>query len=84
MANTVFPALSESVRRLAERVTGLYITELIRPRDPWQNFEEGGYATLAWVNGHKNRRLLATIGNTPAVRFEETCYEQDNCQAVAA
>lgn len=54
------------------------------PRGPWQNFEEGGYATLEWVNGQKNRRLLATIGNTPEVRFEETCYEQENSQAMAA
>ena len=34
---------------LAESITGLYKTEVIRPQRPWRNLEAVEFATLEWV-----------------------------------
>ena len=55
---------------LAETIIGLYKTELIRPRGPWQGIDDVEYATLEWVDWFNHRRLMEPIGNVPPAEFE--------------
>lgn len=43
---------------MAETINGLYKTELIHKRGPWQTAEEVEPAALEWVDWFNNRRLL--------------------------
>jgi len=56
---------------LAESVTGLYKTEVIRHEGPWRGLEEVEFATLEWVDWFNNARLLEPIGYVPPTEFEE-------------
>lgn len=55
---------------LAETVIGLFKTEVIRRRGPWQSLEAVEYATLEWVDWFNHRRLLEPIGNMPPAEAE--------------
>jgi len=69
---------------LAETVNGLYKTEVIHRRGPWQSFEAVEYATLEWVDWFNNRQLLEPIGNIPPAEAEERYYAMiENHQMVA-
>ena len=69
---------------LAESIIGLYKTEVIWPRGPWKNIDEVEYATLEWVDGFNNKRLLEPIGNVPPAELETAYYEQLEIQPKAA
>jgi putative transposase len=69
---------------LAESINGLYKTEVIRRKGPWQHVEAVEYATLEWVDWFNNRRLFETIGNVPPAEFEMAYYHQKVGSAVAA
>ena len=69
---------------LAESITGLYKTEVIRRRGPWRNVEAVEFATLEWVDWFNNRRLLEPIGNVPPAEFEREYYGSHESQAMAA
>ena len=56
---------------LAETFNGLYKTELIRRRGPWNGIDDVEYATLEWVDWFNHRRLLEPIGYVPPAEFEE-------------
>jgi transposase InsO family protein len=55
---------------MAETISGLYKTEIIRRRDPWKTIDEVECATLQWVDWFNNRRIPEPIGNIPLAEFE--------------
>ena len=59
---------------LAESVIGLYKTEVIRQRGPWQDLETVEFATLDWVDWFNHRRLLGPLGHVPPAEFEQQYY----------
>ena len=61
---------------LAETINGLYKAEVIHRRGPWRGFEAVEFATLEWVDGFNNRRLLEPIGNIPPAEAEARYYAQ--------
>jgi putative transposase len=61
---------------LAETINGLYKTEVIRRRGPWQAIEEVEYATLEWVDWFNHRRLLGPIGDIPPAEYERMYDKQ--------
>jgi transposase InsO family protein len=69
---------------LAETINGLYKAEVIHRRGPWRNFEAVEFATLEWVDGFNNRRLLEPIGNIPPAEAEARYYAQTRDHAMAA
>ncbi len=69
---------------LAETISGLYKTEVIRRRGPWKNMEEVEYATLEWVDWFNNRRLLEPIINVPPTEYEMMYYRQLEESAMVA
>jgi putative transposase len=70
---------------LAETINGLYTTEAVHKRGPWQPFEAVGFATLEWVDWFNNRRLLEPIGNIPPAEAEERYYtmKEQSCPSSA-
>ena len=69
---------------LAETIIGLYKTEVIHRRGPWQKLDDVEYATLEWVDWFNNRRLLEPTGNLPPAEFELLYYRQLDESAAAA
>ena len=70
---------------LAESVTGLYKTEVIRQRGPWRGLEDVEFATLEWVWWFNHQRLLEPIGYIPPAEYEEAFYQRrENLTLVAA
>ena len=61
---------------LAESVIGLYKTELIYNRGPWNGLEDVEFGTLEWVDWWNNRRLLGPIGMIPPAEAEAFFYSQ--------
>ena len=61
---------------LAETVIGLYKAKAVHRRGPWRGFEAVEFATLEWVDGFNNRRLLEPIGNIPPAEAEARYYAQ--------
>ena len=61
---------------LAETINGLYKTEVIRRRGPWQHIDAVEYATLEWVDWFNHRRLLEPIGDVPPAELEQAYYRQ--------
>jgi hypothetical protein len=59
---------------LAEKVIGLFKTEVIHRRRPWRSFEAVEFATLEWVDWFNNRRLLEPIGDIPPAEAEANFY----------
>ena len=55
---------------LAETVIGLYKTELISRRGPWNGTADVEAATARWVAWFNNRRLLRPIGGIPPAEYE--------------
>ena len=69
---------------LAESVIGLYKTEVIRRRGPWQHLEAVEFATLEWVDWFNHRRLLTPIGNVPPAEFEQQYYLAQEAPVIMA
>ena len=76
---------------LAESITGLYKTELIRhsresgnQRGPWRHCEAVELATLQWVHWYNHRRLFGPLGHVPPAAFEAHYYHQLRESAMAA
>ena len=69
---------------LAETIIGLYKTEMIERRGPWRRFEDVELATLEWVDGFNNRRLLGPIGNIPPAEAEARFYADNQGLAMVA
>jgi transposase InsO family protein len=57
---------------------------VIRRRGPWRSLEAVEFATLDWVDGYNNRRLLEPIGNIPPAEAEARDYAAQQEIAVAA
>ena len=55
---------------LAETINGLYKAEVIHRQSSWRTREQVEWATLNWVVGFNNRRLLKPIGNIPPAEAE--------------
>jgi hypothetical protein len=62
----------------------LYKAEEIRHRGPWYGRDAVEYATLQWVDGFVNCRLLEPISNVPPVKLEMAYYRQREESADAA
>ena len=69
---------------LAESVIGLYKTEVIRKDDPWKGVDDVEFATLDWVPGFNEQRLLGPIGDIPPAEFEQMYYQQQQSRLVEA
>jgi transposase InsO family protein len=69
---------------LAETIIGLYKSEVIHRRGPWQNLDVVEYATLEWVDWFNHRRLLEPIGNVPPAEFEVSYYQSTGQLPIAA
>jgi putative transposase len=76
--------LYRSINALAETVIGLFKTEVIHRRGPWRSVEAVEFATLEWVDGFNNRRLLEPIGNMPPAEAEARYYASLDEPAMAA
>ena len=61
---------------LAETITGLYKTELIKHRGPWRTVEQVEYATAEWVDWFNHRRLYEYCGDVPPAELENAYYRQ--------
>jgi len=61
---------------LAESIIGLFKTEVIQRKGPWQHLEAVEFATLTWVDWFNTRRLLEPIGYVPPAEYEARYYEQ--------
>jgi putative transposase len=61
---------------LAESVIGLYKTELIRNKGPWQGLDDVEFGTFEWVDWSNNRKLLGPIGMIPPAEAEAAYYGQ--------
>src|SRR5581483_11162597 len=62
---------------MAESVSGLYKTEVIRRRGPWKGIDDVEYATLEWVDWFNHRRLFEPIGHVPPAEFEAAYYRKE-------
>jgi transposase InsO family protein len=63
---------------LAERVIGLFKTEVIHHAGPWRGFDDVEYATLEWVAWFNTERLLAPLGDLPPAEYEEQFYRSQH------
>ena len=68
---------------LAETINGLYKAAVIH-RKSWQGLEKREWATLTWVNGFNQRRLLEPIGYIPPAEAEAAYYRRLTESAMAA
>ena len=62
---------------LAESIIGLYKTELVRNRRPWQGLDDLELATLEWVDWFNHRRLYHELGRIPPAEYEDNYYIQN-------
>lgn len=69
---------------MAETIMGLYKTEVIRRKGPWRNVEAVELSTLNWVHWFNHDRLLEPIGYVPPAEYEESFYQRQEAQEVAA
>ena len=61
---------------MAETINGLYKTELIHRRGPWEGLDDVEYATLEWVDWFNHRRILEPIGDIPPAEYEANHHRQ--------
>ncbi|OPG12495.1 integrase core domain-containing protein [Microbispora sp. GKU 823] len=55
---------------LAESIIGLYKTDLIHRRRPWNGLDDVEIATMEWVDWYNNRRLHSACNDPPPAEFE--------------
>jgi putative transposase len=58
-------------------VTGLFKTELIKPRRPWHTAEQVELATLEYVDWFNYRRLCEACRDIPPAELEAAYYSQN-------
>ncbi len=63
---------------MAETINGLYKTEVIHRRGPWDGLDDVEYATLEWVDWFNHRRILQPIGDIPPAEYEANYYRQNS------
>ena len=63
---------------MAETINGLYKTEVIRRKGPWEGLDDVEYATLEWVDWFNHRRILEPIGDIPPADYENNYYRQNS------
>ena len=68
---------------LTETIIGLYETEVVHHRGPWEGRDAVEYATLGWMDWFNNRRLLGSIGNIPPLDREKEYYLSKESKEVA-
>ena len=61
---------------LAETISRLYKTEVIRQRSPWRHLEAIELATLQWVEWFNHPRLFEPIGDLTPVEKQEFCFQE--------
>jgi putative transposase len=61
---------------LAETINGLYKTELVYHRGPWQGLRDVELATLTWVHWYNHERLFGPLGYVPPAEYEELYSRQ--------
>lgn len=59
---------------LAETINGLYKTELIKPRKPWNTVEQVEYGTAEWVDWFNHRGPYEYCGDIPPAELEAAYY----------
>ena len=69
---------------LAESVTGLYKTELIKPRGPWRTAGQVELATLDYVDWFNHRRMYQACGDIPPAELEDVHYRHNTGRNDAA
>jgi putative transposase len=69
---------------LAESVIGLFKTELIKPRGPWQTAGQVEIATLEYAGWFNHRRLYEACGDIPPAELETAHYRQNSSLTEAA
>jgi putative transposase len=68
---------------LAERINGLYKTELIKSRGPWKTVDEVEIATAEWVDWFVHRRLYEYCGDVPPAELEAAYYARNDLTPTA-
>jgi transposase InsO family protein len=68
---------------LAETIIGLYKTEVIHHRGPWNRLDAVEYATLEWVDWYNHRRPLRPIGDIRPAERELAHSRQSGESAIA-
>ena len=68
----------------AETINGFYKAVVIHRRGFWRSCEAVEFATLEWVDGFNNRRLLEPIGNIPPAEAEANDYAALDQPPIAA
>ncbi|MBZ6226307.1 integrase core domain-containing protein [Streptomyces olivaceus] len=63
-----------------ESRTGLYKTELIKPRRPWHGLADVELATAEWVDWFNNQCLHTAIGHIPPHEHETNYYARHQPQ----
>ena len=66
---------------LAETINGLYKAKVIHKNGPWKGLDDVEQATLTWVEGFNNRRLLQPIGDVPPAEYEMLYYQTESSKA---
>ncbi|MDT7667114.1 MAG: putative transposase, partial [Pseudonocardiales bacterium] len=61
---------------MAESFNGLFKTELIHPRGPWQGLDQLELAVMGYLDWYNHRRLHGEIGMIPPAELETTYYRQ--------
>ncbi|MER6076317.1 IS3 family transposase, partial [Streptomyces sp. NPDC001817] len=57
-----------------ESTTGLFKTELIKPRRPWKTLSDAEPATAEYADWYNHRRLHGETGHVPPVEYENNHY----------
>ena len=60
---------------MAETINGIYKAEVIHKDAPWKSPDDVEQATLSWVSGFNNQRLLQPISDMPPAKLEILYYE---------
>ncbi len=63
---------------MAETINGLYKTEVIHRRGPWNGLDDVEYATLEWVDWFNHKRVLQPIGDIPPAEYEANYYRDNS------
>ncbi|MFF4128266.1 IS3 family transposase [Microbispora rosea] len=63
---------------LAESTIGLYKTELIHRRGPWNGLDDVEIATMEYIDWYNNRRLHSACNDLPPAEFETRYRTQIN------
>jgi putative transposase len=76
-------AVGSSDNALAESIIGLYKAELIKPRRPWNSFDDLEIATAEWVDWFNHRRPFEHCDDLTPVDAEAAYYAHHQTPATA-